>query len=76
MAKQWQCFEKNAIFATCKSAIFLSFFCHFFHFVENVSFFCRFGASFSKIVKKIEKFFEKWQKNDRQNWNDKKNDKK
>ena len=60
-------------FATCKCAIFfvvfLSFFCHF---VENLSFFCRFGASFSKLVKKIEFFFEKWQKNDRQNWNDKK----
>ena len=66
MTKKWQCFEKNAIFATCKSAIlfvvFLSFFCHF---VENLSFFCRFGASFSKIVKKIEKIFEKWQKNDK-----------
>ena len=49
--------------------VFLSFLCHF---VENLSFFCRFGAIFSKIVKTIEKFFEKWQKNDRQNWNDKK----
>ena len=77
MTKKWQCFEKNAIFATCKSAfffvVFLSVVCHC---VENLSFFCRFGASFSKIVNKIEKFFEKWQKNDRQNWNDKKNDKK
>ena len=41
---------------------FLSFFCHF---VENLSFFCRFGAIFSKIVKAIEKIFETWQKNDK-----------
>ena len=80
MIKKWQKNDnasRDAISATCKSAFFCRFFVIFLgHFVENLSFFCRFGAIFSKIVKTIEKFFEKWQKNDRQNWNDKKNDKK
>jgi hypothetical protein len=73
MTKKWQKHDnasrKMQFLPPAKVQFFLSLFCHF---VENLSFFCRFGASFSKLVKKIEFFFEKWQKNDRQNWNDKK----
>jgi hypothetical protein len=52
--------SRNAIFATCKSAIFfvivLSFFCHF---VENLLFFVSFWCNFLKNSEKDRTFFEK-----------------
>ena len=72
--------SRNAIFATCKSAIFFVIVLSFFVILWKICYFlCHFGAIFSKIVKKIEhssKNDRKMTKNDRQNWNDKNTTKK
>ena len=65
--KKWPCFEKNAIFATCKIVIFLVFFWSCFcHLVEILQFVCylfvilvQFSQKYGSISKIIRKMTEK-----------------
>ena len=64
MTKTWQCFERNAIFATCKIVMLFVIFCHL---VENLSFFVvvvQFSPKYGKISKLDWKMTEKWPQND------------
>ena len=59
--KKWQCFEKNAIFATCKIVILFVIFWSF----GGKFVFLWLWCNFLKNMEKYRQLIEKWQKNDK-----------